>query len=101
MYLLFFFYLCSTIPIYLRWICYTVYLRYGFEGTISALYDFDRPKLHCSDPFCPYRSPTKFLAAIDIEESIFWVDVAALIAFFFIIRLTAFLILWRKIRGRY
>jgi len=95
-----FFVTFSTVPPYLRWLCYSAYLRYGFEGTISSLYDFNRTKLHCSDPFCHYRSPEKFIEALDIEKSVYWFDVAALAVFFVVIRIITFLILWRKIRFR-
>jgi hypothetical protein len=75
-------------------------LRYGFEGTISSLYDYNRTKLHCSEAFCHFRSPEKFIEALDIEESVYWFDVAALLIFFVVIRVITFLILWRKIRFR-
>ena len=37
----------DAIPVYLRWITYLSYIRYGFEGTALATYSFDRPKLTC------------------------------------------------------
>ncbi|KAI5643360.1 ABC-2 type transporter domain-containing protein [Phthorimaea operculella] len=37
----------NAIPVYLRWITYLSYIRYGFEGTALATYSFDRPKLQC------------------------------------------------------
>jgi len=37
----------DAIPIYLRWITYLSYIRYGFEGTALATYSFGREKLKC------------------------------------------------------
>lgn len=37
----------NAIPVYLRWITYLSYIRYGFEGTALATYSFNRPNLQC------------------------------------------------------
>ena len=37
----------DAIPIYLRWITYLSYIRYGFEGTALSTYSFGREKLKC------------------------------------------------------
>lgn len=37
----------DAIPIYLRWITYLSYIRYGFEATALATYGFEREKLKC------------------------------------------------------
>ncbi|KAJ8969017.1 hypothetical protein NQ317_007378 [Molorchus minor] len=47
----------DAIPIYLRWITYLSYIRYGFEGTALATYGFDRPKLKCFTEYCHFKSP--------------------------------------------
>lgn len=38
----------DAIPVYLRWITYLSYIRYGFEGTALTIYSFGREKLKCS-----------------------------------------------------
>lgn len=37
----------DAIPVYLRWITYLSYIRYGFEGTALTTYGFNREKLKC------------------------------------------------------
>lgn len=37
----------DAIPVYLRWITYLSYIRYGFEGTALTIYAYGRQKLKC------------------------------------------------------
>lgn len=86
----------DTIPPYLRWLSYIAYVRYGFEGVLLAIYSYDRPKLHCPEAYCHFKSPVKFLEEFDVQHSRFWVDVVVLICFFVFLRVTAFFVLkWR------
>ena len=41
----------DAIPVYLRWITYLSYIRYGFEGTAIATYGYNRTKLNCFQVF--------------------------------------------------
>lgn len=89
----------NTIPPYLQWLSYLSYVRYGFEGAMVSVYGYERKKLSCSVPYCHYRSPRKFLMDMDMAEASFWVDMAALFAFFVILRLLTYFILRLKLRS--
>lgn len=54
----------SAIPIYLRWITYLSYIRYGFEATALATYGFEREKLKCLQTYCHFKSPSTTLVNI-------------------------------------
>lgn len=95
-----FFVTLDTIPPYLRWLSYIAYVRYGFEGTLLSIYGFDRPNLHCSEAYCHYKSPVKFLEEFDVRYSLYWVDFVVLFSFFIILRLVAFLVLKWKLRSQ-
>lgn len=89
----------DAIPIYLRWITYLSYIRYGFEGTALATYGFDRPKLTCSAAYCHFKAPTTTLEELDMLNSDYNVDIIALVVIFFVLRVAAFLFLRWKLKA--
>ncbi|KAK5643310.1 hypothetical protein RI129_007155 [Pyrocoelia pectoralis] len=89
----------DAIPIYLRWITYLSYIRYGFEGTALATYSFDRPKLKCSIDHCHFKIPTTTLEELDMMNSDYRIDIAALLVIFFVLRIAAFLFLRWKLKS--
>ncbi|XP_055683570.1 ATP-binding cassette subfamily G member 4 [Lutzomyia longipalpis] len=58
---------------------YVSLFRYCFEGSMQAIYGFDRGNLTCPDPFCYYKSGEKILKIMDMAENRFAGDVLALI----------------------
>ena len=47
------------LPGYLKWGSYIIYLRYGLEGYIGALF-FKRQQLDCYADYCHYKYACKF-----------------------------------------
>ncbi|XP_026686799.1 ATP-binding cassette sub-family G member 1, partial [Diaphorina citri] len=91
----------DAIPIYLRWITYLSYIRYGFEATALATYGFGRKKLQCFQAYCHFKDPITTLEELDMTKSSFFLDMVALIAIFFILRISAFVFLrWKLISSR-
>lgn len=98
----------DAIPVYLRWITYLSYIRYGFEGTTLATYGFDRKRLDCfCEPrpnctaYCHFKNPTTTLEELDMTHADYTLDVLALILIFFVLRISAFLFLrWKVKSGR-
>ncbi|CAG9578109.1 unnamed protein product [Danaus chrysippus] len=88
----------NAIPSYLQWLTYLSYVRYGFEGAMLSVYGFGREKLHCSLPYCHYRSPSLFLKEMTMDKANFWVDVGALCGFFVFIRVISYLVLRFKLK---
>ncbi|KAH1021568.1 hypothetical protein HUJ04_011066 [Dendroctonus ponderosae] len=88
----------DAIPIYLRWITYLSYIRYGFEGTALATYGFDRAKLQCFVSYCHFKSPQITLEELDMINSSYLVDAVALVAIFFVLRIAAYLFLKWKLK---
>ncbi|XP_043199881.1 ATP-binding cassette sub-family G member 1-like [Amphibalanus amphitrite] len=88
----------STVPVWLSWLSYLSYARYSFEGLMLAVYGFDREDMHCSVPFCHYRSPKKFLKELDMLESDYWTDVLALSVMTVLLRLVGYFVLRYKLK---
>lgn len=89
----------DAIPIYLRWITYLSYIRYGFEGTALATYGFAREKLKCSQTYCHFKNPTTTLEELDMLDKDFRVDIIALVLIFVVLRVSAFVFLRWKLRA--
>jgi len=89
----------DAIPIYLRWITYLSYIRYGFEGTALATYSFGREKLKCHQTYCHFRSPETTLSELDMVDASFTLDIVALVIIFIILRISAYVFLSWKLRS--
>ncbi|XP_061730005.1 ATP-binding cassette sub-family G member 4 isoform X1 [Cydia pomonella] len=89
----------NAIPVYLRWITYLSYIRYGFEGTALATYSFNREKLKCTQSYCHFKNPRTTLEELDMLDADIWLDVAALCAIFLVLRISAFLFLRWKLKS--
>merc|ERR1719468_1476857 len=81
-----FFVSLNNIPVYMQWLSYVSYVRYSFEGTMQAIYGYDRPKMDCSQPYCHFKYPTKFLEELALQDAVYWIDILVLIVFFIILR---------------
>ncbi|KAJ0175542.1 hypothetical protein K1T71_008701 [Dendrolimus kikuchii] len=89
----------NAIPVYLRWITYLSYIRYGFEGTALATYSFKRPNLQCHQPYCHFKYPKTTLEELNMDGADITLDIAALILIFLVLRISAFLFLRWKLRS--
>lgn len=88
----------DAIPIYLRWITYLSYIRYGFEGTALATYSYGREKLKCYQAYCHFKTPATTLEELDMLDANFTLDIVALIIIFCILRVAAYLFLTWKLK---
>lgn len=89
----------DTIPGYLQWVTYVSYVRYGFEGAMVSIYGMDRAKLQCSEIYCHFRSPKKFLEEMSMDKAEFWIDSCALIGTFIALRIIAYFVLRWKLHS--
>uniref|UniRef100_A0A6M2DXG6 Putative secreted protein n=1 Tax=Xenopsylla cheopis TaxID=163159 RepID=A0A6M2DXG6_XENCH len=67
-----FFMRLTEVPSHLMFLCYLSYFRYAFGGAMFAVYGNGRPQLECTEPFCMYKSPNKFLHDMGLNDESFW-----------------------------
>ncbi|XP_023291683.2 ATP-binding cassette sub-family G member 1 isoform X1 [Lucilia cuprina] len=88
----------DAIPVYLRWITYLSYIRYGFEGTALATYGYGREKLKCFQTYCHFKSPMTTLEELDMVNADYTLDIVALVVIFVVLRVSAYLFLKWKLK---
>ncbi|KAL6438407.1 hypothetical protein ACFW04_004497 [Cataglyphis niger] len=89
----------DAIPVYLRWITYLSYIRYGFEGTALTVYGYGREKLKCFQVYCHFKNPEVILEELDMLDADFTLDILALLLIFVVLRIAAYFFLRWKIKN--
>uniref|UniRef100_T1ITI8 ABC transporter domain-containing protein n=1 Tax=Strigamia maritima TaxID=126957 RepID=T1ITI8_STRMM len=93
-----FFVTFDAIPNYLQWMSYSSYVRYSFEGSLLAIYGYDRKKMKCSpgEQYCVLADPKKFLKVMAVDGGELYIDFVVLFGIFVVLRLVAFIVLkWK------
>ena len=62
-----------------------------------AIYN-DRPPLECSQPYCYFRSPAKFLESFAMEQSSYLICIIGMLAYFFVLRFAGYFLLRSKLK---
>lgn len=89
----------NSIPFYLRWMSYGSLFRHGFEGAMLSVYDYDRPPLNCSQPYCYFRYPRKILETFDMDQSSYYVSIIGLMMYFVVMRIAGYFVLRFKLKS--
>lgn len=92
----FFIHVNDTAPIW-HWIFETSFIKHGLEGSMLAIFGFDRPKLECNVEYCHFAWPHKFLELLGITDS-FSNVIVKLTILALVFRLVAFVIIWYRLR---
>ncbi|XP_058818863.1 ATP-binding cassette sub-family G member 1-like [Topomyia yanbarensis] len=72
--------------------------RYGFEGLALATYGFNRTEIGCEEMFCYYRKSAKVLQMLEVDRSNYWIDVAGLGVWIFVLHVSLYVSLRCKLR---
>ena len=89
----------NSVPYYMSWMSYFSFMRYGFEGSMLAIYGYNRPPLSCSKMYCHYRSPNNFLEQFDMAESSYYWSVIGMMSFFLVVRFIGYFALSFKLKS--
>lgn len=78
-------------------VCNNAFVVHCLAGSMIAIYGMDRPRLDCSEMYCHYREPKKFLKELSMDQSEYWIDAVALVSIFLGLRVIAYFVLRWKI----
>uniref|UniRef100_A0A182IJD2 Uncharacterized protein n=1 Tax=Anopheles atroparvus TaxID=41427 RepID=A0A182IJD2_ANOAO len=77
---------------------YVSFVRYAFEGAISAIYGYDRPNLDCPEIFCYFRKLQHYLDFISMPQLAYGYDLLALFVWIVVLMLALYLSLRRRVK---
>lgn len=88
----------DTIPALIKVAMYFSYLRYSLEGLIDAMMS-GRPKLKCPDDedYCFFTDLKFFVREMGVENTIFWLDVVALVVILILFRGSSYYLLRQRL----
>lgn len=99
-----YFFSAKCLAYHVIWMPFTSYLRYAFNGALTALYGWKRGNLTCpteANHTCPYFTSTEVLAAYSVRESEFYCDLIALFVVILAAWLVACRLLYFRIKWRF
>lgn len=73
------------------------FIKYAYDGSLLAIFGFEREKLKCNEFFCRYQRPQKFLEIFDVTEN-FYAILFKLFIFTLTFRLIAFSIMYLRLK---
>lgn len=65
-----FFIATKDIPESMEWQFEATYLKHSIDGIGSLIFGFNRTKLQCSEIYCHFESPQKFMSFIGLKENL-------------------------------
>lgn len=80
-----------------HWVFKISFIKHSLDAGANAVLGWNRQKMDCSEDYCHFQLPKKFLKTIDLNENIM-LPIRALVIFLIVFRLTAFLIMSYRLR---
>lgn len=86
---------------YMKWLSYFSIFRYSLEAATLTIFGFDRPLLNCSEDYCHFRRPLKFLEEMGLENGSYWPNIAVLVGTVVVSQMLLYLTLrWKITRAK-
>lgn len=83
-----------------HWLFECSFIKHAFDGSIQAIFGYNRHKMKCSTEFCIYTLPSKFIESLEIDENSPGFYLIKLLTFIAIFRVIAFILMCIKIKNR-
>lgn len=85
-----YFVLVTDAPYSLKWLFHMSYFKYALEGLMVAIFGNNRSKMTCSEDYCHFLAPEKFLQQVGMEDVDYWFDFGMLFAIGFALRIVTY-----------
>nr|QER78506.1 ATP-binding cassette transporter [Diaphorina citri] len=73
------------------------FLKHSLEGILLSVYGYDRDQLKCYEEYCHFKSPAKFLDALDMKNGDYSYDLFFLIVSYILVKIASYLVLYFQI----
>lgn len=84
---------------WIQWLFKTSFLKYSIEGSLLAIFGYDRNKLECNEIYCHYTRPKTILQELDVGSNASYSrSLIALILMLIGLRLLAYFIMSMRLR---
>ncbi|XP_055641523.1 ATP-binding cassette sub-family G member 4-like [Toxorhynchites rutilus septentrionalis] len=83
---------------FLQPLSYTSFFRYSLQGSLQAIYGYNRTDFPCSQIVCYYNKPSKYLRFMDTPEEGIELNVYALLGFIALFQAMLYFSLRRRLR---
>ncbi|XP_058453461.1 ATP-binding cassette sub-family G member 4-like [Malaya genurostris] len=83
---------------FLRPLAYTSFFRYSLQGSLQAIYGYNRTDFPCSEIMCYYNRPEKYLKFMDTPTTGIELNMAALAGFILLFQVAVYVSLRRRLR---
>ncbi|XP_017099925.3 ATP-binding cassette subfamily G member 4 [Drosophila bipectinata] len=93
-----FFLMEKDAPVYMRWMFDISFLKYSLEGSMMAIFGYDRERLDCDDMYCHLTRPKFILKYLDMENGSYVMAFVFLFCIFILLRILAFYIMSFRLR---
>uniref|UniRef100_A0A1B6KF84 ABC-2 type transporter transmembrane domain-containing protein n=1 Tax=Graphocephala atropunctata TaxID=36148 RepID=A0A1B6KF84_9HEMI len=82
---------------YVKWLSYVSIFRYALEASTYSIFGSGREPLECSEEFCPYNDPRRFLKDMGLEDCTYWGNIFVLCIFIVLSQIALFTTLKRRV----
>lgn len=88
----------SELPMAYRPLYGGSFLRYAFEGSLTAVFGYNREPLLCERDVCIMTKPKQFLKFMEMDSGLFWVDVTGLIVWAISLWILLYVAVWIRLK---
>ncbi|XP_065078451.1 ATP-binding cassette sub-family G member 4-like isoform X2 [Ochlerotatus camptorhynchus] len=83
---------------FLQPLSYTSFFRYTMQGSLQAIYGYNRTDFPCSQIMCYYNRPSKYLKFMDTPDTGFEYNVYVMLGFIALFQVILYICLRRRLR---